>query len=152
MHISTPSSDSGFSTIDVQVPFYRMVFKGITSISSESVNISSNPRTELLRAAETGCGLLYTVIGDYDAKLRLSDSSFAKSVYSDNKEKIISDYNEICDLLSKVSNTSVKKHEILSNGVNKTVFENDVTVIVNYTDNAVETSLGTVEANGFVFQ
>lgn len=150
--IGTPSSDSGFSSVDAQIPFYRMVFKGITSMASESINNSSNERTELLKAAETGCGLLYTVIEDYSSKLRLSDSSFAKSVYSDNKAKIVSDYKEIGDLLSKVSDTAIKEHKILDDGVNKTVFENGVTVIVNYTDASVETDLGTVEPNGFVYQ
>lgn len=150
--ISTPSSDSGFNSLDTEVPFYRMVFKGITSMASEAVNASSNSRTELLKAAETGCGLLYTVIGEYNSKLRLSDSLFAKSVYSDNKEKIVSDYKEIADLLSKVSNTAIKEHQILSSGVNKTVFENGVTVIVNYNDKPMSTELGTVKANGFVYQ
>jgi len=150
--ISTPTADSGFSSVDAEVPFYRMVFKGIVSMSSESVNITANSRTELLKAAETGCGLLYTVIGEYNSKLRLSDSSFAKSVYSDNKDKIVSDYKEISDLLSKVSNTVIKEHQILSNGVNKTVFENGITVIVNYTDKPIDTDLGAVKANGFVYQ
>ena len=121
-------------------------------MASESINNSSNERTELLKAAETGCGLLYTVIEDYSSKLRLSDSSFAKSVYSDNKAKIVSDYKEIGDLLSMVSDTAIKEHKILDDGVNKTVFENGVTVIVNYTDASVETDLGTVEPNGFVYQ
>lgn len=150
--ISTPSFDSGYSSIDVEIPFYRMVFKGIVSMSSESVNISENPRAELLKAAETGCGLLYTVVDNYSSKFRLSDSSLAKSVYSDNKEKIVSDCKELHEFLSKVSDTTIKNHTALYNGVNKTVFENGVTVIVNYTENAVETPLGVVEAESFVYQ
>lgn len=150
--IATPSAYSQYSSIDVEIPFYRMVFKGIVSMSSQAINTSDNPRTELLKAAETGCGLLYTVSGEYNSKFRLSDSVLAKSVYSDNKEKIKSDCKELYELLSKVSNTSVKEHSLLSKGVNKTVFENGVSVIVNYTDKSVETPLGVVEAQGFVYQ
>ena len=150
--LSTPSSNSGYNSIDVEVPFYRMVFKGIVSMSSVAINTSSNPRNEVLKAAETGCGLLYTVSNNYSSKFRLADSDFAKSLYSDNKEKIVSDCKELCEFLSKVSNTCVKEHTILSNGVNQTVFENGVTVIVNYTNDAVETALGVVESKGFVFQ
>lgn len=150
--ISTPSFTSGYNSIDVEIPFYRMVFKGIVSMSSESINLSANPRREVLKAAETGCGLLYTLTDEYNSKFRLSDSSFAKSVYADNKEIIISDYNEFGKYFAKVSNTSVKQHTVLQNGVNQTVFENGITVIVNYTDDAVETPLGVVQANSFVYQ
>lgn len=150
--ISSPSYNSGFSSIDVEIPFYRMVFKGIVSMSSESVNLSANPRKEFLKAAETGCGLLYTLVDKYNSKFRLSDSSFAKSVYADNKDIIISDYTEFIEYFSKVSDTRVKQHNILYDGVNQTVFENGVTVIVNYTDLAVETPLGVVEANSFIYQ
>ena len=150
--ISTPSSNSGYNSLDAEIPFYRMVFKGIVSMSSVAVNTSSNPREEILKAAETGCGLLYTVTNSYSSKFRLSDSDFAKSVYSDNKEKMVSDSKELFEFLSKVSDTCVKEHTILSNGVNQTVFENGVTVIVNYTNDAVETALGVVESKGFAFQ
>ncbi|MBR6564023.1 MAG: hypothetical protein IKK71_01085 [Clostridia bacterium] len=150
--IATPSANSGYSSLDAQVPFYRMVFKGIASISTEAINTSVNPKTELLKAAETGCGLLYAVSAEYNSKFRLSDSSLALSVYSDNKESIIADCKQIGDLLSKVSNTSIEQHTILSKGVNKTEFENGVTVIVNYTNKAVKTPLGVVEAQGFVYQ
>lgn len=150
--ISTPSYTSGFSSIDVEIPFYRMVFKGIVSMSSEAINLSTDSKREILKAAETGCGLLYTLTNEYSSKFRLSDSSFARSVYSDNKEKIISEYNEFGKYFSKVSDTCVKQHTILYNGVNQTVFENGVTVIVNYTDKAVETPLGVVEANSFIYQ
>ncbi len=150
--ISTPSNDSAFVTLDATVPFYRMVFKGIVSMSSEPINTSANPRTELLKAAETGCGLLYTVTGKHSSKFRLSDSSLALSVYSDNKAKIETDCKELSEFLSKVSNTKIKKHTILSEGVNETVFENGVTVIVNYTDKKVKTDLGIVAPEGFVYQ
>ena len=150
--ISTPSSDSAFASLDVNVPFYRMVFKGVVSLASNPINTSANPRIELLKAAETGCGLLYTVTGKHNSKFRLSDSSFALSVYSDNKEKIETDCKELSEFLSKVSNTKIKKHTILADGVNETVFENGVKVIVNYTNKNVKTSLGMVAPEGFVYQ
>ncbi len=150
--IASPSGNSKYSSLDVEIPFYRMVFKGIVSMSSEAVNLSANPKKEILKAAESGCGLLYTLIGDYNSKFRLSDSAFAKSLYADNKESIVSDYSEFGKYFSKVSDTSVKQHTILYNGVNQTVFENGVTVIVNYTDAAVQTPLGVVEAYSFIYQ
>ena len=150
--ISTPSSHSGFSTLDVEVPFYRMVFKGLVPIASKSINTSNNPKFEILSSAETGCGLLYTVSNNFNAKFRLNDSVLAKSVYSDCKENIFTTYNELSELLNKVSGVSVKKHTILSNGVNQTEFENGISVIVNYTEKAVETPFGVVEAESFVYR
>ncbi len=150
--ISTPSAHSGFSSLDIGVPFYRMVFKGLIPVASKSVNTSNDPKFEILSSAETGCGLLYTVSNNFNAKFRLNDSVLAKSVYSDYKENIFTTYNELSELLSKVSGVSVKKHTILSSGVNQTDFENGVSVIVNYTETAVETPFGVVEAESFIYR
>lgn len=150
--ISTPSSHSGYSSLDIEVPFYRMVFKGLVPISSKAVNISANPKYEILSSAEMGCGLLYTVSSKFNTAFRLNDSVLAKSVYSDYKENIFKTYTELSDLLNKVSGMTVLKHTILSDGVNQTEFENGVTVIVNYTDKSVETPFGVVEAESFVYR
>ena len=150
--ISTPSSHSAFTSLDAQIPFYRMVFKGLIPMASKSVNVVENPRYEILSSVETGCGLLYTVSNNYNVKFRLNDSILAKSVYSDYKESIFSNYKELSELLNKVSGVTIAKHTILSEGVNKTDFENGVSVIVNYTDASVETPFGVVEAESFVYQ
>ncbi len=150
--ISTPSTHSGFTSLDAQVPFYRMVFKGFVPIASNSVNTAKDSRFEILSSAETGCGLLYTVSNNYNTKFRLNDSVLAKSVYSDYKENIFSTYEELSDLLQKVSNAKISKHTILSDGVNQTDFDNGVSVIVNYTEASVETPFGVVEAESFVFR
>ncbi|MBQ7726579.1 MAG: hypothetical protein IJT66_05480, partial [Clostridia bacterium] len=149
--IATPSFGSAYNSLDVEIPFYRMVFKGMVSMSVGAVNLSENPRTELLKAAETGCGLLYTVTSEYSSDFHLSDSAFAQSVYADNKEKITADCKELGEYLSAVSDACIKEHRILARGVNQTLFDNGITVIVNYTDHAVETSLGVVEPENFVY-
>lgn len=153
--ISTPSGDSNFNSLDVEVPFYRMVFKGLISMSSVAINTATNPRKEFLKAAETGCGLLYTVTNNFNADFRLGDSDLARSVYSDNKEDILSDYAEISKLLSKVSGAKITNHTLNfeeKSGVNKTDFENGVSVIVNYNKQPIETSFGKIEAESFIIQ
>lgn len=150
--ISTPSGDSDFSSLDVEIPFYRMAFKGLVSMSSVAINTATNPRLEFLKAAETGCGLLYTVTNNFNTEYRTGDSDLARSVYSDNKKNILSDYAELSELLGKVSGVAISNHTILSEGVNKTDFENGVSVIVNFNKKPVETSFGTIEAESFVIQ
>lgn len=150
--ISTPAYSSGYNSLDEDIPFYQMVFKGAVSISTEAVNTSAQPGIQLLKAAETGSGLLYTVTADYSEKFRLADSALAGSRYSDNKDRIVSELAELSELLDMVSDTSILNHSVLSQGVNMTVFENGITVIVNYNKYAVETSLGTVEAESFVYR
>ena len=150
--IATPSTHSDFTSLDAQVPFYRMVFKGLVPIASQSVNTAKNSRLEILSSAETGCGLLYTVSNNFNTKFRLNDSVLAKSVYSDYKENIFENYTELSALLEKVSGTEISKHTILSDGVNQTDFANGTSVIVNYTDKAVETPFGAVEAESFVYR
>ena len=50
-----------------------------------------------------------------------------------------------------IANSSIVDHEIVSETVRKTVFDNGVTVYVNYGQQSAETPVGTVNALSYVF-
>ena len=51
-----------FTSRDV---YKRQVFKGCVPMGSEPVNLSVDPQETVLRAAEAGCGLTYTLSGSF---------------------------------------------------------------------------------------
>lgn len=58
-----PLASSRYNIEDESVPFLQMVLKGCIPYSTPSVNQADDPQEIFLQAAETGSGLLFTLIG-----------------------------------------------------------------------------------------
>ncbi len=130
-----PFQSTGHTLFDCDVPFYQIVFKGYVSMSSPSVNLASNSKETILKAIESGCGLTYTLINNYDTKLlATAEPAFYGSVYKDIKPYIEEAVSQNKDYYSKISGATIKDHVIYENGVRKTVFDNGYSVLVNYSD------------------
>lgn len=118
---------------DVEVPFYQIVFKGYVPMSSGSINTSADPQRQLLRALETGIGLQFTLVNDYHTDFApLIDKEASQSVYRDNKDDITQTVIDTSAYLNSVKNVAISSHSLLTYDVHKTVFENGVTIYVNY--------------------
>ena len=132
------------------VPFYEIVFKGSVSMSASSINLATDEKTSLLTAAETGLGLTYSLISDYDTNLVSSAQNvFYGSLYWDDtiergvKTDIIDTVSGYKAYFESVKDAKIAEHEVINEKVRKTVFDNGVTVYVNYgeteyTDGAVK--------------
>lgn len=146
-----PSSSSQADIFDEDIPFYGMVFKGTVPITVESINLSANKQKQILKAVESGCGLAYTVIGNYDkVLLDIETKSFYNSCFEDISEDIINNSNELSDYYEKIMGASIVKHTILQNGLRSTEFDNGTVVYVNYGENDAVTPFGNVSASGYV--
>ena len=149
--INSPTISAEAFEFDEDIPLYQMVFRGRAAISVESLNLVSDSRKQLLRAVESGSGLGYTLIADYDTVLLDGKQPvFYNSLYEDVSEKIIDDYALLSEYYEKIGGSRIVSHRILENGVRETVFENSVTVYVNYSDGELASPAGNVPANGFL--
>ncbi len=132
------------------VPFYQMVFKGIVPMTSESVNLSENPKETILKAVEGGMGLGYTVIDEWDVTLIDSDYPlFHSSVYDSIRDDIIANSEKLEGFYKAIKGSEILSHEILSNGMRATKYENGVIVYTNFSDTAQSTPAGDVAAFDF---
>ena len=146
-----PTASSSYFSLDKDVPFYQLVFKGNVSISSVPLNLVSNSSNEFLKAISTGTALSFTVINNYDTDLISSAySGLSGSVYKDIKSQIIELYFKSADYLQTVSGSRIMTYSE-TDGVSCTLFENGITVYTNFTDSEVSTPLGTVKANDFIY-
>lgn len=148
-----PLLSSEYDTFAADVPFYEMVFKGHITLFSTAVNCTADAQQMILRAAETGTGLSFTLISNYDTSLvgsRYTD--FYGASFENNRELICNAAQQMSDLYRAVSGA-----EILHNSdyktpqVRKTVFSNGVAVYVNYSDKAAETPAGVLQPRSFSF-
>ena len=152
-----PVRSSRYRIYTVDVPFYEIVFKGYVSMSTTSLNLATDANEILLKSIESGTGLTYTLIGEYDTNLVSSNQNvFYGSVYwdevigkgvRDDIVKTVAEYKEYFEL---VNGASISDHEIVADGVNKTTFDNGIGVYVNYSDYDFATEDGTVAAGGYL--
>ncbi len=147
----TPTRSSKYQVYDEDVPFYSMVFKGYIPMAVNAVNLSEDKDAAFLNAVETGMGLNYTLIANYDKDLvSAKDNVYFNSLYSDVKDNIKLDVDRYKTLFDRIANVKINKHYILENDVRATEYENGITVYVNYGETAAETPAGSVKAKDFL--
>ena len=152
-----PTSSSKYRNYSVDVPFYEMVFKGYVSMSGTSLNLATNKNTTLLKAVESGSGLQYTLVGSYDTQLITSGQNvFYGSLYWDEaiergvKTDIVETVAAYKDYFEQVKNAEIIDHKVINDDVRLTVFNNGVSVYVNYGDKDYAAAEGAVTAGGYL--
>jgi len=148
---NAPTESSKYYALDMDIPFYQMVFRGSTVLSGEPINLSSEPQIAFLETLTTGSALSFSLCNNYnDVIFKSSHSAVALSVYDGIKDDVTEFINAakpLQDSLGKAKLVSYTKKGELT----ESVFDNGVTVYVNFGNKAVKTDLGNVEAKSFIF-
>lgn len=149
--IDTPTVSSGYNSLDSDIPFYQMVFKGITSISGGVINLAQNDKAEYLRTVSTGCSLAFTLCDHVDSDILLGiHSATGMSVYNGVKSTMLNYIGQAKPLLESVRDSTIVSYS--KNGdLSETVFDNGITVYINFGKTDLQTPLGTVNAESFIF-
>ncbi len=150
---NAPVSSSGELIFGEDVPFYQMVYKGYVSLAGESINMASDPRKQLLRMIESGCGLHYTLTAEYHTEFTDTQSYlFFGSLYGDVKDSMFASYEEVKAYYAAINGAAIVSHRILDNGIRQTVFDNGVTVYVNDSEESLTSPLGEIKALDYVWK
>lgn len=146
---SIPTSSTNSDALDIDIPFYGIVFSGCKE-NSVMINLSSEPKKKFLEAIKTGSGLSFVLANDINSDVIGSVfSAYISADYESNKDDINGYYTEAKDFLNSVSGVGVKSYTILKKGVTRTVFENGVIVYVNETVEDVVCGKNLVKAMSF---
>ncbi len=124
---------SGYTIIDYEVPFYQLALHGYINYTDESLNLTQHMNEVLLRSAEFGAGLSFTVMEENAFALQktLYTQYFAAD-YSLWHDKILEIYNEYNDNLGHTFNQRMVNHEVLDSEITCTTYEDGTKVYVNY--------------------
>lgn len=150
--LSSPTETSLMHAQGEEIPFYQMVFKGCVPMSSQSVNLQDDPETEILKAASTGIGVLFTVCGSnvldfkYSADTRLIAGNFDK-----NEGQIRKAVERLYAIHAAVQGSAIAEYTLLGDGVCQTLFENGVTVVTNFGSAPVKIGGKEIPARDFVW-
>lgn len=149
--VEAPVTSAKDYTFGYDVPFYSMVFKGRIPVYTQSANLASGTKDMLLHAVEGGMGVSYTVMSKWNNALINSNTNiFYNCVYSDIEKNIKSDAQKLADYFAKVSGAEIETHNVLASGIRETVYDNGVTVYVNYGDKAVNSPAGEVAPHNYI--
>ncbi len=147
-----PTISSGENIFSTDVPFYQMVFKGYIPMTTEAVNLASNEKKQILHSIEGGSGINYIVISKYDNEFSNSSNYyFFGSEFSNLKDSLYNNINELSDYFNAIQNQFITSHNILENGLRVTEFSNGIKVYVNYSKSSLSSPLGEVEPNGYIW-
>ena len=133
------------------IPFYEIVFRGAVPMATGSINLSADRSRLILNAVESGCGLNYTVTANWSNELlTVKQPLFYNCVYSEIKDDIIRDMQCLSNYYEKIDGAHIIEHQLLTESLRMTVFDNNVAVYVNYGKQAAESPAGMVEAGSFL--
>lgn len=150
--IDAPTNSAKSFAFDIDIPFYSIVFKGYLAMTTSPLNLSSSVEDLILKAAESGMGLGYSVLSEYDEDLFDSyKTELAKSQYG-TVLKIIQKYeNDYFKYFNAVKGTTIKNHFIVGGNVAVTQFDNGSSVYVNYSKQMQEVNGVTIPEKSFCY-
>ena len=145
-----PLETSGRQQVQYDIPFYQMVFSGVTPLYSAPVNFDSNPERKIMLAAASGTGLGFSLVDCFD-KSYMENNVYKlyACVYEGNKDYIKNTVSEFLDVYKATSGSKIKSFEFIDEFVSKTTFENGVEVYANHSSNKVESPVGVLDGYGF---
>ena len=135
---------------DESVPFYQIVLHGYIPYSSEPLNQSSDYQYQTLKLLETGTIPSFFWMYEDNTVLKKTDySSYYSLHYSAWLKKATQIYKIVNEALDGCYNAHIIHHEKVAKDVSKTVYDNNITVYVNYSDADKIVDGITVPAKGF---
>lgn len=129
-------SGSGYTIIDRQIPFYQLAVHGYVNYTGEALNLTENYENELLKSAEYGAGLAFSVMQETPFTLQNTVYyEYFGSEYASCHDKMVEVYNRYNKELGHTFNQRMTNHEYLNPELACTTYEDGTKVYVNYSYN-----------------
>lgn len=136
--------------IDDTVPFLSLVLQDSMNLYSTNANFFAYPRAELLRLIDFNVYPSFIVTNKSSQKLEKTNLNYIySSKYTDLEDEIIVYYNYVNDALKYVIGQSITDRIIPEVGIVKNIYENGVTIIINYTNKTYTDGNITVSAMSY---
>lgn len=122
-----------YTILDDFVPFYQMALHGYVNYAGLPLNLSGNLQEELLKSAEYGAGLYFTIMKESAFTLQKTlYTEYYGADYDAIHDEMMSIYNRYNSELGHTFNQEMKSHQSLSEEVSCTTYEDGTKVYVNY--------------------
>ena len=134
-----------YTIIDRTVPFYQMAVHGYVDYTGEPLNLTKDIQDELLKSAEYGAGLSFTLMEESSFTLQNTlYTEYFGAEYEAAKTNMFAVYNRYNKELGHIFNQEMTAHDYVAADVTCTTYEDGTKVYVNYTYNDFTAADGTV--------
>ena len=114
-----------------------MVYHGSVNLVSSTINMTENPKTEVLYCVASGTIPCFAVTGMENSDLRRSGyKSLFNTCFETQKETISDLFARTATYYQKIYDQAVTSYEY-ADGISVTTYQNGVTAVVNYTEQPV---------------
>ena len=139
-----------YTIIDKQVPFYQIALHGMVNYTGEPINLAGEYQDEVLKSAEYGAGLSFTIMDETSFTLQNTlYTEYYGAEYASWKDQMIEIYTRYNNELGHVFNQRMTGHEYVAENVAMTTYEDGTRVYVNYSYDDVTVDGTTVTARDY---
>ncbi|MCA1319669.1 DUF5696 domain-containing protein [Bacillus tianshenii] len=149
-YLDMPMYSSSYMFVTDTVPFLQIVLKGYKPYYASFSNFSHNPTEEVLRMIEFGAyPSFYLTTESSQELLKTPSRGLYTSEFDVWKEQVIDQYKAVKESLGEVENMTITDRIVHKKGVVEVVYENGVSIIINYTEAPFSVQGVEVEATSF---
>ncbi len=124
---------SEYTIIDAKVPFYQIAVHGYVNYTGEALNLTQNEEEQLLKSAEYGAGLSFTVMNETAFALQKTlYTEYFGADYSAWHDRMVDIYTRYNNELGHTFNQRMVDHELMTELLSCTTYEDGTKVYVNY--------------------
>ncbi len=149
--IDLPLDTTSYSFLSAQVPFLPMVLSGHVPYYSQWLNFESNARRALLKLVEYGAYPSWILTGeDVQPLIHTNSSDVFTAQWDVMLPAVQSVDGALREMHAKLGGAAIADHQLLDGDVARVVYDNGMSVIVNYRRSAWTQDGLTVPAQSWV--
>ena len=141
---------SKHTILDANIPFLQTAIHGYINYTGTPINITGNDVTEVLTAAEYGAGLHFSLMRETAFALQKTlYTEYYGSDYAAWHDRMLEIYTRYNSELGHTYNQQIVDHQVFTEDVRCTTYEDGTKVYVNYGNEEYTTEDGLVPANDY---
>ncbi|WP_078379042.1 DUF5696 domain-containing protein [Sutcliffiella halmapala] len=149
-YLDMPMYSSNYMFVTDTVPFLQIVLKGYTPYYASFSNFSHNPKEEVLRMIEFGAyPSFYLTTEPAQLLLKTPSRGLYTSEFDVWKDAIAGHYQSVKEGLGQVEGMTIEDRIVHAKGVVEVLYENGVSILVNYTESPYTVKGVEVQATSF---
>ncbi len=150
--INVPTGHNSYYGVDVEVPFYEMVYHGAVDYCGDAINLSDNYDIDdiTLRLIEYGAAPHFTFTYEEANDMKYTGlNSLYSTTYTNWIDTAKTVYENVNSALKNVRGAAIIKHETDASGIKKVTYSNGVVFYINNTDKDASMDGVTVKAKSY---
>ena len=137
--INIPLTANNYNIVGRSIPFYQMVLHGYVSYAGTPLNHAADFDYAVLKALETGAAPYFSWMYEQGTAVKGTEfDHLFPNYYADWFDRAVETYETMNSVLKQVQGQRIVGHEMLTDNVYMTTYENGLSIIVNYNNDAVK--------------